>query len=227
MLKLKLLATALVLALVTSSASADTIIKLGLSGTGGPDVQYVAGVFGTADDGVAGTTGLQNTNSEFTGFLDPLVADILANASFTLAGVTASGAASVVGGVIVSQATTGGTFSLYDPSNVLLLTGVLGNGAITGSTGNSTGSFFNTNNATFTGGSLLAYVATTPAALSLSFTNLLSGNVGAMVVNNGVLGNFVADATGNISGSAVPEPASMALLLSGVLGAAVRKRKAA
>jgi hypothetical protein len=47
-----------------------------------------------------------------------------------------------------------------------------------------------------------------------------------MVVSNNTLQNFSADATGQISASAVPEPASVALLLSGILGAAVRTKKA-
>lgn len=227
MLKLKALVTTALVALFVGTASADTIIKVGLGGTG-PDVSYAGGTFSTVDDGNAGTTGNQDTNIEYTGFLDGLLPDILAGASFSLTGVTASGAANVLGGVVVTQATTGGTFSVYDPANVLLLTGTLGSGVITGSTTGSSGSFFDTSIATFTGGALLAYVATTPASLSLSFTNLLSGNAAAMVVNGGVLSNFTANATGNIGGSAVPEPASVALLLSGVLGgAAARRRKSA
>jgi len=52
-----------------SAVEASTIIKLNLGGVG-PDVAMNAqGALSTVDDGVAGTTGNQNTAIEYTGFL--------------------------------------------------------------------------------------------------------------------------------------------------------------
>jgi hypothetical protein len=226
MFKIKILALTLLVSVLSTSVSAVTIIKFDLGGTG-PDVSLTGGVFATVNDGIAGTTGDQNTRLDFTGFLDGLFADInTSTASLSIAGVTVAGLPNILG-TLVTQATTGGTFAVYNPSNTLLLSGTLSAGAIVGSTASGTGSFFNTNIATFTGGSLLAHVATTPAEFSISFTNVLSGNFAGMVVSNNTLQNFSADATGQIAGAPVPEPASVALLLSGVLGAAVRRRKMA
>lgn len=224
MSKMKALLLSSLVLLFTSSASAATIIKFNLGGIG-PDLAYQSGVLSTISDGNAATTGDQDTGLEFVGFLDGLFADIASGASLSIAGITANGLATVAG-TLVTQATTGGTFSVYSPANVLLLSGNLADGAITGSTSATTGSYFNTTVATFTGGSLLAYVATTPAAFSLSFSNVGGRHGFGMLVTANGLQNFVADATGQIEGAPVPEPASAALLISGVLGGiAARRRK--
>jgi hypothetical protein len=127
------MAAALIVSVMATSVSAVTIIKFDLGSTG-PDVALNAGVLATVNDGVGSTTGAQNTRLEFTGFLDGILSDINTSiASLTISGVTVSGLANVLG-TLVTQATTGGTFSVYNPANVLLLTGTLVNGAITGST---------------------------------------------------------------------------------------------
>lgn len=206
-----------------NTASAATIIKFNLGGTG-PDLSYSSGVLSTINDGNGTTTGDQDTGLEFVGFLDGIFSDIASGASMSIAGITATGLPNLLG-TLVTQATTGGTFNVYSPTNVLLLSGTLGSGAILGSTSASTGSFFNTTVATFTGGSLLTYVLNTPAALSLSFSNVVTDGKPGMVVTPNGLQNFVTDATGQVEGSAVPEPATAALLISGVLGGIAARRK--
>src|SRR5438034_340997 len=110
---------------VAASSQAATILKLDL-GNIGPDVGMTAGgVFGTVSDGNAATVGDQNTAVEFTGFLDPGHPDVTTpTASFSLIGLTEIGPATVVGGTVV-QSFIGGTFSVFDPSNILLLSGTL------------------------------------------------------------------------------------------------------
>ena len=66
------------------SLSAATIIKLNL-GNVTPDLQMdIAGLLGTADDGNNGTAGKQDTDVEFTGFLEPAADITTADASITL-----------------------------------------------------------------------------------------------------------------------------------------------
>ncbi len=215
----------------SSSVFADTIIKFDLGSTG-PDVEYVGGVFSTVDDGVVGTIGEQDSGIDFTGFLDGAIADILVGASITIDNVIASGAANIVG-PIIAQETTGGTISLWDNVGGLLLTGTLGSGAITGSQGGETGSFFNTTVMTYTAGSLLSFVSPTPAGISIALNGILSGGLVGMNVafnpntNAFELQNFTSDASGLLTGSAVPEPASMLLLGSAIFGGIASRRKKA
>src|SRR5690242_12280266 len=136
MLNLRRIFTALALCafvcFATSAASAATIIKLNL-GNIGPDVQMNgSGLLSTVNDGAAGTTGDQNTDIEFTGFLDGSHPDITTtNASFSLNGLQAVGPANVFGSLVI-QNFLGGQFNLYDTANNLLLQGPLTNSALTG-----------------------------------------------------------------------------------------------
>ena len=222
----KSLLTAATLLCMAGPSNADTILKFGLSETG-PDVEYDGTTFSTVDDGDASTLGEQNTGFNFTGPLDGVIADIFANASFTLSNVLASGAAQVVSNTVV-QASTGGSFSAYDENNNLLLSGSIADGALTGSTGSSTGSYFNLNTVTFTGGSLLPFLIADSGGISIAMSGILSqGGVPSLVVNNGVLAPFSGNSTGLVDGQgAIPEPATALLLVSGAIGAAIRRRKA-
>lgn len=221
-------AGAMLLLGTVSAASAETIVKFPL-GSAGNDVAFDGTTFGTVDDGDASTTGDQNTAVIFSGVLAflPEIEDAIA--SFSLDSVLASGAPAV-NGTLVVQETTGGTFELYDPSNVLLLSGTLSSGALTGTSTDSTGSFFNTTFATFTGGSLAALLDPNTAGLSLALTSIFSAAGPGLHVVNGALSPFSADAAGLLEGSAstqVPEPITAVMLLSGLaVGGAVRRRKA-
>lgn len=218
---------ALVLA-VSSATYAGTIIKLNLGGTG-PDVAMNAGgVLATTSDGVAATTGDQNTAVEYTGFLDVPFADINTSiASYSLAGLQAVGPPQVFGTLVI-QNFTGGSFDLYDPSNNLLLSGSLTNSALTGVAGPpGTGGLFTTAVSTVTGGSLAPYIVPNSLTMSMNLTNINGGNglsVGGAVAP--VLNPFQADASVNISGDQlIPEPTSVLLLLTALSGAfAIRRR---
>lgn len=206
-------------------ASAETIIKFGL-GEIGPDVSFDGTTFGTNDDGNAATTGDQNTRLNFVGPLAGVLADFLnATASFSLDGVVTDGAAVVIGSSVF-QALTGGTFSVYDPNNNLLLSGTLASGSLQGSLTGSTGSYFNTDFATFTGGSLLPLLVPDLGGLSIALAGIVSAGGGHLSIDqNGNLLPFSANSDGLIDGQgAIPEPATVLLLLSGVVGMAHRRR---
>jgi hypothetical protein len=186
------------------------------------------GTLATTSDGVGATTGDQNTAVEYTGFLDVPFADINTSiASYSLAGLQAAGLPQVFGTLVI-QNFAGGSFSLYDPANNLLLSGSLTNSALTGVAGPpGTGGLFTTAVSTVTGGSLAPYIVPSSLTMSMNLTNINGGNglsVGGAVAP--VLNPFQADASVNISGDQlVPEPTTMLLLLTALSGAfAIRRR---
>ena len=226
-MKLRSILGGAILALgLVPAAQADSIMKIGLSETNTPDVEYAGGVLSTVDDGDATTVGEQNTRIDFVGFLGFLSDVTTAAASFTLSGAQSTGNA-VQNGLLISQTTTGGTFSLWDQSNNLLLSGLLAEGAIAGGA-DDTGAFFNTGIATYTAGSLLSFVAPTPAGISLALAGIFTNGQTGMFVTNGVLDPFVADASGIFAGKRgqeIPEPFTASLLLSGLVGGMGLKKR--
>jgi hypothetical protein len=230
-----LVAVAVVFAFTSAASATSTVIKFGLGDTG-PDVTLnFADVFETIDDGNAATTGNQDTNVDFTGPLS-FLPDILAGASFSLAGVAMVGAANVLPGGVFSQATGGGAFAFFTPANSVLLTGVIGPGTLTGQLGGTVGSWFSSA-VTFTGGLLMPFIHPTPGGLSISLTDVTTAaGASGFGVNQcrpgGALCDlaaFTADATGNVEAEPIPEPATMGLMLMGLLGgaAATRRKKIA
>lgn len=219
-----------VLLTVSQDVQAGTIIKLGLGGDAAPDINFTGGaggVLSTMNDGNAATTGDQNTGIDYLDFLAASFADIPpAPASFSLSNLVASGPASTFGPLVI-QNFSGGAMNLYDPANVLLLSGTLGNSALTGPVGApATGGLFTTSFATITGGVLQGYIKPGSLTLSMSLTDINGGagfSVGGAAAPT--LNAFTADATLNIAGERIPEPLAASLLLIGLAVAGVVGRR--
>lgn len=164
-------------------------------------------------------SGDQNTAIEYTDGLD-FIPDINTDiASFTLGGLQEAGPAIPVGTLAI-QNFAGGTFSLYDSTNTLLLSGALTSSSLTGTIGAAgTGSVFTTGLAIVTGGTLAPLIVPNSLSLSLSLTNVVSqGAFPGLAVDGGVL-QFTADSTVAIAATVVPEPTTPRLLLFGGLAA--------
>lgn len=209
----------------SSAAKGETVIKLSLAGTTPDLAMDGGGVLGTTSDGDAATTGDQNTAIDYTGFLDPELADVITStASFTVAGLQRTGNPSVIGGAVVVQDFFGGTFNLYSPTNSLLLSGNLQDSTLTGVIGGTgTGSIFTTKVGTFTSGSLLPYVLPNSLNVSMALTNVNNGFGFVVSGSPFALQPFTTDASVNITadqglGPGIPEPTSIAAALLGAVG---------
>jgi hypothetical protein len=212
---------ALVVLILCSPSSATTIIKLSLGETG-PDVgmSVAGGTFSTSNDGVGVTTGDQNSAIEYTSFLDG-IPDIPTNiASFTVAGVTAAGAPTPLGGGVLLQNFVGGSFSLFDPANTLLLGGNFSTLVLSGG---ASGSLFTISNATVTGGTLAPLIVPNSVSMSFAFTNI-NGGAGLSVSQGNTLNPFVADAVVTIAANPTPEPASLSTIALAALALMKRRR---
>lgn len=224
---LRLASVGFAICLAASSLNAGTVIKLNVGETS-PDVAFAAGVFGTTDDGNAGTTGMQNTAIEYTDGLD-FIPDINTNiGSFTLGGLAAAGPAQVLGTLVI-QNFQGGAFSLFDPANVLLLSGTLSSSVLTGVVGPpGTGSVFTTGPVNVAGGTLAPLFAPGSLSLSLTLTNINGGAGLAVGSTAPLLQPFTADSTVAIAATVVPEPNTFALFVLGgasAMGLRLRLRR--
>ncbi len=223
-MKMKYLFNLITVLIFSGNAFATNIIKLPLGTNVGADVTFDGTEFRTLDDGNGLTTGDQNTRILFVGFGGAFSDLNTETASFSITDVMAFGPALTVAGVI-AQGTTGGTFNLWAPDNTLLISGILSTGALSGSEPGGTGSFFNTQLGTFTGGALLNYLSGNTADLSLALNSVTTGGLQGMRVTGTTLEPFISDASVLVQGSQVPEPTAMMLLLSGLTAIGMRKKR--
>ena len=200
--------------LAAYSAEAATIIKLDLGGAG-PDLTFSGGpggVLSTIDDNPPGLVGDQATNILFTGFLSGLGS---ITGSYSLAGAIAAGAATPLGGGVLTQNLVGGNFRIYSNTNTLLLDINLSTSLLVG--GNN-GAFFSINDGVVVGGSpaITSQLVGNSIGMSMSLTNINTtpaGPSGLTVGPGGFLNPFVGDATKEIAATQVPEPATFWLVL--------------
>lgn len=220
--------------LPSGTASAETILKLGLGGDPPADVMFDGMTLSTVDQ-ISPLLGDQETNIDYQGFLSGMTDVTIPPgppASFTLDGLKVSAPPIVIGGTLVIQDFMFGTMELYDPTDTLLLSATLDKSVLSGPIGPpGTGAVFTTTFGLVTGGTLAPLLKADSLTMSMSLTNV-NGGLGFSLSGLGgpapVLNPFVADVTLNIAALPVPEPASAVLLLVGAaaLGLFAARRRA-
>lgn len=209
----KLAAAVLTALVVATNVSAAPITVLDYSGIDDPGIGVeltAGGVFQTVGGGAL---------SSFLNWASGLpVADAIGKVSIT--GVSLTGSATTVVAGVYSQDTTGGKIEILDSSNNLLLEVDFTSGNLV-VTSSGVGSQFTVGTATFSG-ALAAYLVADSATHSLSLLNFAPSGIGT----NGSLVAGSGWANGLVGGNdAVPEPATMLLLGSGILGVIGARRQ--
>lgn len=199
-------------AFASTAASAATILTFGQVGTGltfnasNPTSSSTAL---TASDVAVTITGLENGVTPQTAY-------------FTFNALSTGAAGTLAGQFYQNFA---GTFSIYSG---LAKTGT---NLLSGSYNDLALAIGNTQTTSFTSGTAATFGYSSDVISSLaapmSFTLSLTSVTPDLNIQNGTLGAFSASVSGNFSGSAVPEPASWALMVGGfgMLGATMRRRK--
>jgi hypothetical protein len=206
---------------MNSAAKAGTILRLNLGADSASDITFsggASGTLGTSSDGNGATTGDQNTGIDYDDFLQSSNPDVPTSiASFSMSGLAASGPPTTFGPLLI-QNFTGGTLSLYSPTNTLLLSGSLANSALTGPIGPpATGGLFTTSFASVTGGTLQSDIAPGSLTLSMSLTDINNGaGFGVGGAPSLVLEAFRADVSISIAARQIPEPASLFVVITGI-----------
>lgn len=201
------------------SVQAGTIIKLGLGSDTAADLRFDGTTLHTLSDGGPGV-GDQQTDVGYLGILSGEADIPTAIASFTLAGLTPVGAPTIFGGNAFIQDFQNGSFSLFSPSDALLLSGTLSSSLLSGAVSTGSGGVFTTTFGAFTGGSLAPQL--NPSSLTLSISLEDAG----FSFPGGNLGAFSANGQVTIGADAIPEPTSIALaLLGGVAILTIARRR--
>jgi hypothetical protein len=206
-----------VIGIFASSAAAGTIIKMSPANTAS-HIEFNAGVLSTVDDLNAATTGEHNTALDFQGFLDSIPDIASANASVTVNGISRVGSATVFPTIqLMMQNFSGGTVSIYDATNTLLLSGSLNASTLAGSLG-ATGAndaLFTTSFNVITGGTLAHGIDPSSLTLKMNIGDIDGG--AGLSAPGSVLSPFTANALLTITGELpVPEPGTYLLLAVGM-----------
>lgn len=218
---IRTLAIGAVIGIFATPSQAGTILKLNPSTVASNIKLNAAGVLSTVDDLNSGTTGEQNTAVDFQGFLSAIPDIPPLTASVTLNGISRVGSATVFPFGLMMQNFSGGTVSIYDASNTLLLSGSLNASTLAGAVGPpGTDALFTTTFNLITGGTLAPQIGPGSVALKMNITEV-NGGAGFTVTTDGsILNPFTAEALLTLTGEQpVPEPATA--LLVAVTGMAV------
>jgi hypothetical protein len=206
---------ALILAFTLTAKSANAISVFEYSG-----VSSVGVAVELTSTGVFQTTGGAALSSLLSNWA-PIVGLPNSVGKIKITGVNLTGNAVNQFGSFI-QATTGGLIEALDAANNVLLSATFTNGVLS-MAGNGAGSQLTIGLATFGGqyASLFVPTSATHAISFISWSAVGIGQNGSLIAGNGV-GNGLVSGTQET----VPEPATMLLLGSGLLGAAVKKKRA-
>jgi hypothetical protein len=199
-------------------AYGETVLSFTLQGgLASNDFEFSGGEFSSIiDPGVTQPNG-QLTDLQFETFFDG-IPDIGSGAVISMSGLLKTGT-TVTFGNIVTQQFSGGSFSIFDDMDNLLLGGTIASSSLVGSTAGGNATISNSDPVTFTSGSLLSLVDPNSGAFSLAMDDVRTGgalglrgsSTGTM---DGQLQDFSARLTGQFEAAvAVPEPSSVVLLV--------------